>query len=288
MEKQTILVTGATGNVASQLLPLLKDTPGVTVRALVRDKAKGEKLGVELAVGDLGDPRSLGKAFEGATTLMAIVPNGPQAPQQASSALWAAKQAGVKRVVRLSAIGAAHDAPTVNSRLHALSDHEYSVSGLDYTIMRPHFFMQNLFGSAQSIANDGVFYMPMGDAKMSMIDVGDVAAFAHALLTKPGHSGKTYTPVGPRSISMHEVAAAFTEAVGKPIKYVPVPFEAAIAAMEQAGLDAWTANLYGEYFRAYASGWGDFVNDDFQKVVGRAPRSFAEFARSVAPAFGKR
>jgi uncharacterized protein YbjT (DUF2867 family) len=288
MTKQTILVTGASGNVASQLIPLLKSNPDVTVRALVRDAQKGKKLGVDFHVGDLSKPRTLDKAFQGVTTLMSIVPNGPLGPQQASSALWAARQAGVKRVVRLSAIGAAHDAPTVNSRLHALSDHEYAVSGLAYTIMKPHFFMQNFFASAQSIAAEGAFYMALGDSKMSTIDVADVAAFAAKVLTTEGHEGKTYTPTGPKSISMHEVAAAFSEALGKPVKYVAVPFEAAEQGMAKAGLDEYTCAVYGDYFRAYASGWGDFVNDDFVRVVGRPARSFSEFARSVAPAFGKK
>lgn len=290
MAKRTILVTGATGNVASQLIPLLL-ARGVTVRALVRDPKKAAPLaaqGVELVEGDLERPRTLGRGFEGADAMMSIVPPGPRAPQLASSALWAARQGGVKHVVRLSAVGAAHDAPTLNSRLHALSDAELERSGLAYTILKPHFFMQNLFMAAQSVASEGAIYMALGDGKMSVVDVADIAAVAAHVLTTPGHEGKSYTPTGPASIGMAEVAAAFSEALGKPVRYVPIPVEAADAAMAQHGMDEISRTMLTDYFAAYARGWGDFVTDDVQRLIGRAPRSIADFARAVAPAFGKR
>jgi hypothetical protein len=103
---------------------------------------------------------------------------GPRAPQQASSALWAARQSDVKRVVRLSAVRAAHDAPTENSRLHALSDRELEHSGISYTILKPHFFMQSLLMWAQTVAEQGTFHAALGDGKLGMIDVGDIAAVA--------------------------------------------------------------------------------------------------------------
>src|ERR1041385_7710725 len=111
---KTILMTGATGNVAAAILPHLANK-GVTVRALVRDpnSAKAKQLGVELAQGDLDEHRDLPAAFKGADTVMIIHPPGGRAPLQSSNALFAARQAGVARVVRLSAIGAGYDAPTV-------------------------------------------------------------------------------------------------------------------------------------------------------------------------------
>ncbi len=288
---KTIVVTGATGNVAQQLIPLLTSA-GAKVRALVHTPSKAGKLkevGVEVVEGDLSRPRTLAHAFDGADAFMSIVPNGPLAPQQASSALHAAREAGVKHVVRLSAVGAAHDAPTVNSRLHALSDTELEKRGGSWTILRPHFFMQNLFMAAQSVASEGAFYFALGDGKLGMIDVGDIAAVAAEILVKPaGHEGKTYTLTGPKSISMHEVAAAFGEALGRPVKYVPVPALAAEQAMAKMGLDDYMLTVMGDYFTAYARNWGDLVTDAVPKILGRPARSIADFARAVAPAFGKR
>jgi uncharacterized protein YbjT (DUF2867 family) len=286
---KTILISGPTGNVASRLIPLLVADKGVHVRALVRNPAKAEKLaasGVQLVEGNFDHPRSLGKAFEGVDVLMSIVPNGPRAPQQASSLTWAARQAGVKHIVRLSAVGAAHDAPTVNSRLHALSDTELALSTVPFTVLKPHYFMQNLASTFESAQKDGVIYNPMGEGKLGMIDVADIAAVAARILLDPTpHAGKTYNPTGPKSISLHDVAAAYSAALGKPVKYVPVPFSAAEEGMKKWGLDEYMLGMMQDYTVAYARNWGDFANDDVLRITGKAPRSIEDFARDV---FGKK
>src|SRR5690349_11198380 len=99
---KTILMTGATGHVAGAILPQLAGK-GVTVRGLVRNpsSAKAKQLGIELVQGDLEAHRTLPEAFAGADTLVIIHPPGPRAPHQSSNALWAARQAGVRRIVRL-------------------------------------------------------------------------------------------------------------------------------------------------------------------------------------------
>jgi uncharacterized protein YbjT (DUF2867 family) len=285
---KTIAITGATGNVAPQIISLLQ-AAGVRVRALVRNPAKASALaaqGVEVVEGDLSRPRTLEHAFDGAHSVMSIVPPGPLAPQQSSSVLWAARQAGVQHVVRLSAFGAAHDAPTVNSRLHALSDAEAERANLPYTILKPHFFMQNLFMAAASVAKEGALYFAMAEGRMGMIDVADIAAVAAHVLTTPGHEGKTYTLTGPASVSMQDVAAALSTAVGKAVRYLPIPVPALDASLSQMGLDEFTRTLLCDYFTAYSNNWGDVVTEQVQGLLGRPARSIADFARSVAPAFG--
>lgn len=286
---KTILITGATGNISSGIISRLKGSQGCLL-ALVRnpDKAKElERAGVEVRVGDLNKPWTLGAAFEGADTVWILTPAGPRAPEQSSNALWAARNAGVKYVVRMSAIGAAHDAPTINSRLHGLSDAELIASGIPYTIVKPHFFMQNLLMAAEGIAQQGVMYLPLADSRMGLIDSRDIAEFAAQVLTTAGHEGKTYTLTGPASVTMHQAAAAIGDAIGKQVRYEPVPLEAARQSMLQTGMDEWTVNLLCDYFAAYSTNWGDLVTDDFQHVVGKVPRSIAEFASDFAGAFGK-
>lgn len=286
---KTILITGATGNISSGIIDQLKGSQH-RLLALVRnpDKAKAlESAGVELRVGDLEKPWTLGSAFEGADTAWILTPPGPRAPEQSSNALWAARNAGVKHIVRMSAIGAAHDAPTINGRLHGLSDAELIGSGVPYTIVKPHFFMQNLLMAAASIAQQGVMYLPLADSRMGLIDSRDISEFAARVLSEAGHEGKIYTLTGPASVTMHQVAAAIGDATGKPVRYEPVPLEAAWQSMVQAGIDEWTVNLTCDYFAAYSTNWGDLVTSDFQSVVGHAPRSIAEFAKDFAGAFGK-
>ena len=289
MSKKTILITGATGNISSGIITRLKGSEH-RLQALVRNPEKAEELkrqGVELRVGDLEKPWTLDTAFAGADIVWILASPGPRAPEQCSNALWAARQAGAKHVVRLSAFGASHTAPTVNSRLHALSDAELAASGIPFTILKPHYFMQNLLLAAQSIAQQGAMYFALADGKMGLIDSRDISEFAAHVLTSAGHEGKTYTLTGPASISMHQIAAAIGEAIGKPVKYVPVTPEAERQAILQMGMDEWMVNLLSDYSAAYSTNWGDQVTDDFQRVTGKSPRSITQFAQDFAAAFGK-
>jgi uncharacterized protein YbjT (DUF2867 family) len=286
---KTILITGATGNISSGIMTQLKGSEH-RLLALVRNPEKVEELkrqGVEPRVGDLEKPWTLGSAFAGADIVWILAPPGPRAPEQCSNALWAARRAGAKHIVRLSAFGAAHTAPTINSRLHALSDAELIGSGISFTILKPHYFMQNLLTAAPSVAQQGAMYFALADGKMGLIDSRDISEFAAHVLTTAGHEGKTYTLTGPASVSMHQVAAAIGEAIGKTVKYVPVSIEAQRQSILQMGVDEWTANLLGDYSTAYSANWGDLVTDDFQRVTGKAPRSIAQFSRDFAVAFGK-
>ena len=286
---KTILITGATGNISSGIITQLKGS-GHRLLALVRNPEKAEELkrqGVELRVGDLEKPWTLGPAFADADIVWILAPPGPRAPEQCSNALWAVRQAGAKHVVRLSAFGASHTAPTVNSRLHALSDAELAASGIPFTILKPHYFMQNLLMAAQSVAQQGAMYFALADGKMGLIDSRDISEFAAHVLTSAGHEGKTYTLTGPASVSMHQIAAAIGEAIGKTVKYVPVTAEAERQAILQMGMDEWMANLLGDYSAAYSANWGDLVTDDFQRVTGKSPRSITQFAKDFAGAFGK-
>lgn len=289
MPTTTILITGATGNVSSAVIDELHDGSDRRVRALVRDpgKASGlEQRGLEVVTGDLDDPRTLGPAFEGVDGVWMLATLNPRAPEQNMNMLWAARQAGVSYAVRMSAFGAAYDAPTRNGRLHALSDHELMASGLAWTILKPHFFMQNLLGSAGTIAGQGAFYLNMGAGRLGMIDVRDIAAVAAKVLSSPGgHSGKTYTLTGPASISFDDAAGIVGATIGKPVRYTAVPADAARDAMAGFGMSQWLADALVEYGEAYSTNWGDLTTTAVADLIGRQPRSFADFARDFKGVF---
>jgi uncharacterized protein YbjT (DUF2867 family) len=287
---RTILLTGATGSVSSALIQALTQQD-VALRALARDPRKALALqarGIEVVQGDLDEAESLPRAFAGVQDLWLLNAVGPRQPENSMNALWAAKQAGVERVVRLSAIGAAHDAPTRNGRLHALSDAELMSSTMKWTILRPHFFTQNLLMAASTIATQGALYWDMAGGKLAMIDVRDIGELAAKILTSPPelHHGKIYTPTGPDSISLTEAAAQLSLGLGKAVRYVPVPHDAARSSMLERGMSPWVVGLLGEYSQAYARGWGDFTTSHFPDVVGKPARSVLEFARDHAAAFG--
>ena len=284
----TILLTGANGKVSSAAIAALQGS-GHKLVALVRDESKGAELakkGVELRVGDLDKLRTVENLFGGVDVAFVLTAPGPNAPIQSSNALWAARQGGVKHVLRMSAVGAAHTAPTINSRLHALSDSELIASGIAYTIVKPHFFTQNLLGVAQTVKEQGMIFFGLGEAKLPMVDLRDIADSVAAILTNPApHAGKTYTLTGPAAVSMHQVASAVGEAIGKPVKYQPVPVPAVVDMITKLGVDDYQQTAMRDYLTAYSGGWEDTVTTAVNDLTGHAPRGIQEFARDYAAAF---
>ena len=285
-----ILVTGATGSVGGALITNLTAV-GADVRALVRDESKAQGLrdaGVEVVVGDLDKPETLEGAFSGADKVFLLTAPNPNQVTQARNGFAAAKRAGNPHIVRLSA-GAVRDKPGALPRIsgqHAETDAELKAFSLPYTILSPHFFMQNTMMAAQTVASDGVVYMPFKDGRIGMIDIRDIAEVAVKVLTEDDHEGKTYVLTGPASISFHDVAAALTKALGKEVKYVDVPPEAARESMVSMGLPEWMADALIEYSKAFSEDYGDFTAPDFERLTGHPARSYETFARDFAQAFG--
>ncbi|MEE9460516.1 MAG: NmrA family NAD(P)-binding protein [Bacteroidales bacterium] len=280
---KTILITGATGNIGSYVIPQLLEG-GATVRALVRDVSKASGLteaGVKIFEGDFSDQEKVNHAASGADAILAITPAGPEAVVQGNVLLNAALASGSPYYVRLSAIGAAKDAPTDNGCLHFQSDDALIKSGLPYTILRPHYFMQNIFASLETINTDGNMYWGMEDGKLGMIDVRDIADCCASLLLGKGHEGKIYTPTGPDTISFQDIADIISRGLHKAVTYVPISIEAVGEAIRNAGWGEWGARVMMDYSRAYAQGWGDFTNDDVEIITGNKSRSFQQFYDEV-------
>ena len=285
-----ILVTGATGNVGSLLIPDLI-AMGADVRALVRDESKAQGLidaGVEVIIGDLDKPDTLDAAFRGVDKVFLITPPNPNQVIQTGNGIEAAKRTGSPFIVRLSA-GAVREMPGAVPRIsgqHVETDGMLRASGLPYNIIRPHNFMQGTMMAAQTVASEGVVYMAVKDGKIGMIDVRDIVDVAVKVLTEDGHEGKTYTLTGPASISFHDVAAGLSKALGKQVNYVDVPLEAARERMIGMGLPEWVADAFGEYMTAFSEGYGDFTTPDVEQVTGHSARSFETFALDFAHVFG--
>lgn len=278
-----VLITGATGNIATLVIPALIEN-GITVRAFVRNAKKTEslkKLGVEIFVGDLSDQQLINEAAKGMDAVLSLTAAGPDAVAQASAITKAAKRADVKHLVRMSAIKAAEDAPTENGRSHFQTDKEIIASGIPYTIIRPHFFMQNLFMSVPTILEQGNMYWGMGHGKLGMIDIRDIADCIVTLLTNGGHEGEIYNPTGAPSITFTEAAAIISKGIGKPVNYISIPIEAVGEALRSMGQGEWVAQLMMDYSKAYSEGWGDYTNDDVKTITGHKARSFQQFFDEV-------
>ncbi len=280
-----ILVTGATGNVASLLIPALRKA-GEQVRALVHDASKAQPLrdlGVEIIVGDMDRPETLESAVAGADKVYLITSNGPTGAQQARNVIEAAKRAGRPHIVRQTGYG-----PSESRIIQQLEEAERAMeeSGLSYTMVKPTFFMQNTMMAAQTVASDGVVYMPFKEGRLGMIDVRDVADVALKVLTSEGHEGKTYVLTGPASISFHDVADGLSKATGKEVSYVDVPLDAARQAMVGMGMPEWIAEGHVELMEGFSEGYADLTTPHVQQLTGSPARSFETFARDFAQAFG--
>jgi uncharacterized protein YbjT (DUF2867 family) len=156
----------------------------------IQEKAKGLfGSGVKVLEGDLGRPDSMEPAMRGVETLFLLSSPDPGSPALQTNALAAAKRAGVKRVVKMSAISASRDSASRFLRLHGEMDDELASSGLTWTRLRPHSFMQNTLMFVPSILSDGAFYTPPSGV-MPVVDVRDIAAVACAVLLEKGHEGK--------------------------------------------------------------------------------------------------
>ena len=281
---KNVLVTGATGNIGSELVRRLAAHDDIQVRVLVRDAEKAAPLkeaGAELSVGTFEDAQSVRAAVQGIDTVALITATNPNAADQVIAVLTAAKEAGVRKIVRISALKAAVDGPTDNTRQHGLADKAILASGLTYVILRPHFFMQNVFMSAQSVAGDGNMYWGMGDGKLGMIDVRDIVDCAEQSVLSDAFDNQILTPSGPESISFYDVADSLTKILGRPVTYVPVPLEAVAQSIRDMGAGDWFAQVMRDYSKAYGEGWGDYTTDDVERLTGIPARSFETFAREI-------
>ena len=280
-----ILITGATGNTGSLLVPALRDA-GVDVRVFVRNESKAQPFkdkGVEVVVGDLDKPETIAPAVEGVDKIYLLTWNGPTQEQQAKNVINAAKQAGTPYLVRHSMWGS--EKSRIIKQGYAV-DEAVKSSGLLWTILMPTFFMQNTMMAAQTIATDGVIYMNMKDGKLGMIDIRDIVDSALAVLTGSGYEGKNYILTGPEPISFHDVARTFSRVLGKDVKYVNVPDEAALQSMVGMGVPEWIAQGYAELAQGFSENFANRATENVENLTGHPARSFEQFARDFAQAFG--
>jgi len=285
-------VIGATGNTGRAVVKELKglgENPVCVVRNA--DKAR-EVLGgdTKTAMAELDDRAGLQKALAGAKRVFIVTGHNPKSDVQQINVIEAAKAAGAEYIVKISGgrdvIGP--DVESVNGQAHYKIEEHLKKSGLQWCILSPGLFMQNIMGQAASIKNDGKIVQPWPkDLSVALIDVRDTGALGARVLRDPGkHAGKMYSFTGV-STTFGEFANVIGEVIGKPITYVGVTLEQAEAAMKARNLPDWlVAHLVSI---ARAGGNGAFSKENTQPIrdiVGRAPITTRQFVQDFKTAFG--
>lgn len=269
-----IVVTGATGNVGRELVRTLVSADE-KVRAVSRRPEQTPE-GVRHWQADLAEPARLRTALDGADALFLLV-----AGEDPQAILDLARAGGVRRVVLLSSQGAG-TRPEVYRHPAGFED-AVRRSGLDWTILRPGGFDSNAYAWAESVRAERTVAAPFGNVGLPAIDPADIAEVAAATLREAGHVGRTYELTGPSPVTPRERARAIGDALGTPVRFVEQTREEARARMLRfmpEPVVEGTLAILGEPTAAERE-----VSPAVERVLGRAPRTFADWAERNVAAF---
>ncbi len=284
--KNTILVTGATGTVGSQVVKQLTAI-GADVRSAVRSTSKAAGMNkVSLVEFDLNKPATVQVAFEGIDKVFLATPLVSNMIELDAMTIEAAKKAGVKHIVRLSVMGADAEQEFPLGNLHRQVEKLIEASGISYTFLRPNSFFQNYITfTGSTIKSQNSFYLPLGDGKVSFVDVRDVAALAAVELTQSDDENKAYEVTGSEAISNHQIASMLSKVLGKPISYISISEDTARQSMKSAGMPEPEIELVLGLYAEQKAGNYSTISPAVEQITGKKPISFEQFANDYTEAF---
>ncbi|WP_342375545.1 NAD(P)H-binding protein [Myxococcus stipitatus] len=275
------LVTGATGNIGSGVTRCLL-ARGARPCVFVRDAKKARALfgnRVEVRVGDLSGSRaSLSAALAGVDAAF-LLSSGPKLGVRDRSFALAARDAGVKHLVKLSTLDVSTGVGT--GPWHARGETAIRESGLSFTFIRSAAFMSNVLGWADSIASEGVLRSSTGEGRIAFIHPDDLAEVATHALTASESIEESLVVTGPEALSYGEMATRIGATIGKTVRFESISDEEAQASV---GRGPYAAALV-DIWRAIREGRMALVNDGVERVLGRRPRSFDRWVAQHADAF---
>ncbi len=286
------LVIGGAGLVGSAVVKELGKR-GANVRVFARKKsavADADKDGVEVAEGDLLDPGTVEKALDGVDKLYLLNAVAPDELTQGLIAYDLARKQRLQHLVYHSVFRAEHflDVPHFASKVAI--ENALKAFDVPWTIIRPNYFFQNDAKLKDVIKGAGIYPMPLGPTGISLVDVRDIAeAAAVALTGGEEHHGRTYNVNGPDVLSGSEVAAIWSEVLGKEVRYGGHDMEAFEAQMRQQ-VPAWSAfdlrmMMQGYLERGFTAEAGDL--ETLTALIGHPPRRYEDFARETAAKWAK-
>jgi uncharacterized protein YbjT (DUF2867 family) len=288
---ETILITGATGTVGSEVVKQLSAKgENIIVKAAARSATDNtfENLNrVQVVQLDYDKPDSLAVALKGVDKLFLLTPFQSNMVDLTSNLVSEAKKAKVKYIAKQSVMGADAEPGITPGRLHRQAEKIIDESGIPFTFLRPNFFMQNFVNYYSNlIRSQGAFYTPAGDAKVSFVDVRDIAAVAvKSLINDNQQKGRAYNITGGEALTYGQAAEILSKAVGKKINYVNVTDQDARKGMKDMSMDEWTIKSMIELFEITRAGYVSEISPIVEQVTGNKPITFSQFAKDYAGAF---
>lgn len=288
-----ILVTGATGLNGSAVIREFAQQRE-PVRALVRNRAKARALEldtfptVELVEGDMLQTETLGAALYGVNRVLMISAARERLVDTQCTFIDAAKTAGIHHIVKFSGADSGVDFnPQAfrGTRRHEEVERYLERSGLAWTHLRPSQFMQMYLREPPTVAANKALIRPMGNAKLSPVDVDDIAKVAFALLRDGGHEGMSYDMTGPEALTMTDVAERISQAIGKTIRYVDIAPENYRQTLSAAEIPQDFADVLDEVYAERRKRPESRVYLGTHEAFGVRPTTFAEFALRNAGVF---
>jgi uncharacterized protein YbjT (DUF2867 family) len=279
-----ILITGASGNVGSEVLKQALAV-GLKIRATFPSPSKAAKApaGMEGVVMDYGKPETIRAALHGVEKIFLVGPPVRDLPAMEANFIKEVCAAGRKHIVKLSALGGRE---SMYPSGHRDSEEIIEASGLPYTFLRPNGFMQNLVNyNAGTIRSQNAFYGCQGNGAVSVVDIRDIAAVAVTVLAATEHEGKSYTLTGGEALTNEQVAEKISRVAERKISYVDLPPAEFKKAILSAGIPEWSADALLDLQRLYREGKAGLVTNDVDRLTGRKPIPFDQFARDYAFAF---
>jgi len=293
----TILVTGATGTVGSEIVKQLASSSSIgkkIIRAGVHllnkvDKLKQYKT-VEIVNTDYYKSETITNSLQNIDKLFWLTPLAPNTTQISSNLVKEAQKNDIKHIVKLSVMGAEIEPATTIARLHRQEEKIIVESGIPYTFLRPVGFMQNFINFfGQTIKNQNAFYLPAGEGKVSFVDVRDIAAVAVKTLVANDndnqHIGKAYGITGDELLTYKQAAEIISKELGKKINYVNISDEDARKAMKGIGMEDWLIDGMMELYGIIKDGHAAQITNTVEQIVGKKPISFSQFAKEYAEFF---
>jgi uncharacterized protein YbjT (DUF2867 family) len=288
---ETILITGATGTVGSEVVKQLSAKgENIIVKAAARSATDNtfENLNrVQVVQLDYDKPDSLAVALKGVDKLFLLTPFQSNMVDLTSNLVSEAKKAKVKYIAKQSVMGADAEPGITPGRLHRQAEKIIEESGIPFTFLRPNFFMQNFVNYYSNlIRSQGAFYIPAGDAKVSFVDVRDIAGVAvKSLINDNQQKGRAYNITGGEALSYGQAAEILSKAVGKKINYVNVTDQDARKGMKDMSMDEWTIKSMIELFEITRAGYVSEISPIVEQVTGNKPITFSQFANDYAGSF---